>query len=48
MDKQERENWEKVYDALKEAGLTDSMFYKRAKAIKGGGEDPLKSLKPED
>ena len=42
MDKQERENWEKILVALEAAGKTDSMFYKRAKAISEGKPDPLK------
>ena len=42
MDKQERENWEKILVALEEAEKTDSMFYKRAKAISEGKPDPLK------
>jgi len=42
MDKRERENWQKVKDALEEAGITDSMFYRRAKAISEGKPDPLK------
>lgn len=41
MDKRERENWEKVKVALEEADKTDSMFYKRAKAISEGKPDPL-------
>ena len=42
MDKRERENWEKIKAALEEAEKTDSMYYKRAKAILEGGPDPLK------
>jgi len=42
MDDRERENWEKIKVALEEAGITDSMFYKRAKAISEGKPDPLK------
>ena len=42
MDKTERENWEKVKEALEEANKTDSFYYKRAVAILGGEEDPLK------
>jgi len=45
MDKTEKENWQKVKDALEEAGKTDSMFYTRAVAIVNGGEDPLDKLK---
>jgi hypothetical protein len=36
----ERENWEKVYWALKEANKTDSYFYRRAKQIIETGVDP--------
>ena len=42
MDKTERENWQKVKEALEEAGKTDSYYYKRAIAILAGEEDPLK------
>ena len=42
MDKHERENWQKIKDALEAANMTDSMFYKRAKAISEGKPDPLK------
>lgn len=45
MDKQELENWKKVEKALEAAGKTDSMFYKRAKAIDEGKDDPLDPLK---
>jgi len=45
MDKEERENWRKVRDALQAANKTDSMFYKRAVAILAGEEDPLDPLK---
>ena len=45
MDQTERDNWQKVKDALEKAGKTDSMFYKRAVAIVGGGDDPLDKLK---
>ncbi len=42
MDKTERENWQKVKQALEEANKTDSYYYKRALAILAGDEDPLK------
>tara|TARA_B100001094_G_C18076659_1_gene742980 strand:- start:124 stop:252 length:129 start_codon:yes stop_codon:yes gene_type:complete len=42
MDKRELENWAKIKEALEEADKTDSMFYKRAKAITEGKPDPLK------
>ena len=41
MDKQERENWKTVKEALEKAGKTDTMFYKRAVAITAGERDPL-------
>jgi hypothetical protein len=41
MNKEERENWEKVKVALEEAGKTDSFYYKRAVAICKGKDDPL-------
>jgi hypothetical protein len=41
MNKDERENWEKVKEALEEAGKTDSFYYKRAVAICKGKDDPL-------
>ena len=41
MSKEELENWQKVKDALEEAGKTDSFFYKRAVAILEGKPDPL-------
>ena len=45
MDKETRENWEKVKAALEEAGKTDSQFYVRAVAIVNGEPDPLDPLK---
>ena len=41
MSKEELENWQKVKDALEEAGKTDSFFYKRAVVILEGKPDPL-------
>jgi len=41
MDKTERENWERVKEALEKADKTDCMFYKRAVAICDGKPDPL-------
>ena len=41
MNKDERENWEKVKEALEEAGKTDNFYYKRAVAICQGNDDPL-------
>ena len=45
MDKREIENWTRIKEALEEANKTDSMFYKRAKAITDGDPDPLDTLK---
>ena len=45
MDKETIENWQKVKEALEEAGKTDSQFYKRAVAIVSGKPDPLDPLK---
>ena len=44
MDKQEIENWQKVKEALEEAGKTDCFFYKRAVLICAGGSDPLEDV----
>jgi hypothetical protein len=41
MDKHTLENWRKVKVALEKAGLTESMFYRRAVAILSGRPDPL-------
>ncbi len=41
MDKQERDNWVKVKEALEKANKTDCYFYKRAVAIIAGKPDPL-------
>ena len=41
MDKTEKENWERVKEALEKADKTDCMFYKRAVAICDGKPDPL-------
>lgn len=45
MDQYEKDNWQKVKDALEEAGKTDCYFYKRACAIVNDKPDPLDSLK---
>ena len=45
MDKETRENWIKVKEALEKAGKTDSQFYIRAVAITEGKEDPMDPLK---
>ena len=41
MDERERENWQKIRDALAASGNTDSFFYKRAVIICEGGTDPI-------
>lgn len=41
MDRHTLENWRKIEQALREAGKTDSFFYKRAVAILAGKSDPL-------
>lgn len=38
----ERQNWQKVKDALEKAGKTNCEFYRRACAIVRGEPDPLK------
>ena len=45
MSEAERKNWEKVREALEEAGKTDCYFYKRAVAIADGGDDPMPAEK---
>jgi|TARA_Y100000015_G_C2330964_1_gene61192 hypothetical protein len=42
VDKVELENWRKIEQALRVAGKTDSMFYRRALAILRGERDPLR------
>ena len=46
MDRQTRDNWRKIKEALELAGKTDCMFYRRAVAICNGGRDPLEELPP--
>jgi len=41
MDKTEKENWERVKEALEKVDKTNCMFYKRAVAICDGKPDPL-------
>ena len=41
MDKTDRDNWERVKEALEKADKTDTMYYKRAVAICAGKPDPL-------
>ena len=45
MDKKTRQNWQKVKEALEEAGKTDNQFYIRAVAIVAGESDPMDPLK---
>lgn len=40
MEPEQLKKWRKVKEALKKAGKTDSLFYKRAVAVVKGGEDP--------
>jgi hypothetical protein len=42
MDQHTLENWQRIKQALEEAGKTDCMFYRRALAILSGKPDPLK------
>jgi hypothetical protein len=42
MDRRTLENWKRVEQALREAGKTDSFYYRRAVAILSGKPDPLK------
>lgn len=41
MSEEERANWQRIKDAMEASGNTDNLFYKRAVAICGGGNDPL-------
>ena len=41
MDHETQESWEKVKEALEQAGKTDTDFYKRAVALSLGLPDPL-------
>ena len=43
MDKDTKENWQRVKDALEESGATDNFYYKRAVAIVSGKPDPFES-----
>ena len=44
MHQAEMNNWVRVAAQLEAAGLTDSMFYQRARAISLGEPDPLQGL----
>ena len=41
MNERELENWQKIEHHLRQQGLTDCMFFKRAVAINSGKPDPL-------
>ena len=41
MDHETQESWEKVKEALEQAGKTETDFYKRAVALSLGLPDPL-------
>ncbi len=41
MDKETKENWERIKLALEEAEKTDTEYYRRAVAIVGGSPDPV-------
>jgi hypothetical protein len=43
MTQREKDNWQKVKEALERAGKTDTFFYKRAVAIVTTGRDPMES-----
>ena len=45
MSEEERNNWQRIKDAMEEKGTTDNYFYKRACAIVEGKKDPLDPLK---
>ena len=48
MDQVERDNWQRVLDSLEAAGDRDSGFYRRAKAICNGEQDPLLEQERQD
>lgn len=47
MDKQEKENWERIKAAMEKSGSTDNHYYKRACAIIAGSPDPIEPLPTE-
>ena len=47
MSQEERDNWQRIKDAMEASGSTDNFFYKRAVAICAGGEDPIEPIKTE-
>jgi hypothetical protein len=46
MEKPKLSNWQKVEKLLRQAGKTDTPFYKRAVEILNGGADPTNFNKP--
>jgi len=42
MSTEERDNWQRIKEAMEEKGETHNMFYTRACAIVEGKDDPLK------
>ena len=44
MSQEERDNWQRIKDAMEEKGTTDNFFYKRAVAITEGKDDPFNKL----
>ena len=44
MDKETRENWERIKVALEEAEKTDTQYYRRAVAIVNGSADPMENV----
>jgi hypothetical protein len=44
MEKDERDNWERIKEHMESTGNTDNQFYIRAVAICAGLDDPLKPL----
>ena len=48
MNQEERDNWQRIKDAMEENGTTDNFFYKRAVTIVAGGKDPMEPLPTEE
>ena len=44
MEKDERDNWQRIKEEMEKNGTTDNMFYTRAVAICEGKPDPMKPL----
>ena len=47
MDKEERDNWQRIKEHMESVGKTDNNFYSRACKIVAGGEDPIEPLPTE-